>query len=163
MTSLFALLFTLCVLNAPMPDRIVLQSRAPAFATNDAPVTVQTRAADSAAVMAVAKGFKSALAAGDSTKVISFLHTDLIVFESRQAENLTQYRSGHLAADMSYLKTVTQATTKETLNISGDLAVYTSLYTSTGTSRGRAVNSNGTETMVLARTPAGWKILHVHW
>src|SRR5262245_11312479 len=88
-------------------------------------VVVEQRAADSAAVMAVVKGFKSGLASGDSTKVISFLHNDLIVFESRQAENLTQYRSGHLAADMSYLKTVTQTTTKETLVISGDLAVYT--------------------------------------
>jgi ketosteroid isomerase-like protein len=118
---------------------------------------------DSSAVLTVVRGFKNALAAGDSTQAISFLHQDLIVFESRRAENLAEYRSGHLAADIAFLKTVKQTTTRESLRISGDLAVYVSLYTSAGTSRGRAVNSNGTETMVLARTPAGCRILHIHW
>jgi ketosteroid isomerase-like protein len=131
------------------------------LAAAQSPGTPQS--ADSANVMSVARGFKRALLDGDSAKAISFLHANLSVFESRKAENLAEYRSGHLAADMAHLKTVTQATTKETLSISGDIAVYTSLYTSTGTSRGRQVNSNGTETMVLSRTPVGWKILHVHW
>jgi ketosteroid isomerase-like protein len=113
--------------------------------------------------MAIVAGFKGALKSGDSSKAIGYLHSELIVFESRQAENLAEYRSGHLAADINYLKSVTQTTTKETLNISGDLALYTSLYTNSGTSRGRAINSNGTETMILARTSEGWRIRHIHW
>jgi hypothetical protein len=33
----------------------------------------------------------------------------------------------------------------------------------TGTFRGRAIDSMSKETMVLRRTPAGWRIVHIHW
>ena len=163
MIPLVALTVALCIHCRLPADPSAWGSGASTIGSSNAPALIQMRAADSSAVMAAVKGFKGALASGDSSKAIGFLHNDLVVFESRRAENLAQYRSGHLAADIAYLKTVTQSISKETLMLSVDLAFYTSLYTSSGMSRGRQVNSNGTETMVLARTPAGWRILHIHW
>jgi ketosteroid isomerase-like protein len=163
MTSILAVSLAMCLQYPLPPDTIGVRSEIPSTEIAGRSVTAPEQVVDSAAVMAVVRGFKGALAAGDSTKVLSYLHDDLSVFEGRQAENLAQYRSGHLAADIAHLKTVTQTVTKESFRISGDMAYYTSLYSSVGTSRGREVNSNGTETMVLARTSAGWKVLHVHW
>ena len=58
--------------------------------------------AQEAEVRAVVEGFKAALAAGDSTAALGYLHRDLMVYEEGHAESLTEYRSGHLAADMEF-------------------------------------------------------------
>jgi ketosteroid isomerase-like protein len=43
------------------------------------------------------------------------------------------------------------------------VAWATSTSTARGEFRGRPVNSEGAELMVLTRTPEGWKISAIHW
>jgi len=118
---------------------------------------------DEAAIRAVVLGFKAALAAGDSTAAIGYLHPDLVVYEAGHAESLPEYRSGHLAADMEYGAAVATQPIEQGLIVREDMAMWVSEGQSKGEFRGRQIDSHGTETIVLIPTDAGWKILHVHW
>ena len=118
---------------------------------------------DEAEIRAAVLGFKAALAAGDSTAAIGYLHPDLVVYEAGHAESLPEYRSGHLAADMEYAAAVATQPIEQGLIVREEMAMWVSEGESKGEFRGRQVESHGTETIVLIPTDAGWKILHVHW
>jgi ketosteroid isomerase-like protein len=118
---------------------------------------------DEAEIRAAVLGFKAALAAGDSTAAIGYLHPDLVVYEAGRAESLPEYRSGHLAADMEYAAAVATQPIEQGLIVREEMAMWVSEGESKGEFRGRQVESHGTETIVLIPTDAGWKILHVHW
>ena len=126
-------------------------------------LAAQTPSADESAVRAVASGFAKALAAGDSAAALALLHPDVVIFEAGGWESLTDYRRGHLAADMRALQGLKQETKRDVVTISGDFALITRSYSTSGTVGERVVDSAGAESMVLLRTPDGWKIRHIHW
>lgn len=66
-------------------------------------------------------------------------------------------------ADMDFLKTVTYKLERQTGDTVGDLAWVASESRMTGTSKDQPVDMQSTETLVLKKTPAGWKGVHVHW
>ena len=119
--------------------------------------------AQEAEVRAVVEGFKAALAAGDSTAALGYLHRDLMVYEEGHAESLTEYRSGHLAADMEFSAGVETTPLQQGAIVRDDMALWVSEGESSGEFRGRRIESHGVETIVLVPTDAGWKILHIHW
>lgn len=123
----------------------------------------ETDVGESAAIRSVVMGFKSALAAGDSSAAIGYLHPDLVVYEGGRAETLTEYRAGHLAADMEFAAAVEIETLTQGLVVRPEMALWVSETETKGEFRGRAIESLGTETIVLLSTDGGWKILHVHW
>jgi ketosteroid isomerase-like protein len=114
-------------------------------------------------VRAVASTFGKALAVGDSSAAIALLHPDVVIFEGGGWESLEDYRKAHLRADMRFLQGLTQETLREVVTISGDIALVTRSSSTKGTSGERTVDSIGAETMVLLRTPSGWKIRHILW
>lgn len=118
---------------------------------------------DTAAVRAVVEGFGRALAAGDSARVLSLLHPEVVIFEGGHAETLAEYRSGHLASDIEFARSVERETLRDQIVAEPETALYLSESTSQGTFRGRPIHSHGTESMVLLRTPEGWRIRHIHW
>jgi ketosteroid isomerase-like protein len=118
---------------------------------------------DEAAIRSVVLGFKAALAAGDSTAAVGYLHPDLVVYEGGHAESLVEYRSSHLAADMEFASSVTTQPLEQGLIARPGMALWVSEGESKGEFRGRGIDSRGTETIVLIPTNDGWKILHVHW
>lgn len=118
---------------------------------------------DTVAVKAVVHAFHDALAAGDSVRALDLLHPDVRVFEGGHAETLSEYRSGHLAADMGFSAAVDRKLLDEHVSGSGERALYLSEYRMAGTYRGEEVELHGTETMVLVRTSDGWRIRHIHW
>lgn len=119
--------------------------------------------AEATEVRAVVEGFSDALAGGDSARAISYLHPDLVVYEGGNAETLDEYRAHHLGADMAFLAAVDHTTTAEHLDVHGGTALYMSEYAMSGRYRDREVDLRGTETLVLVRTPDGWRIRHIHW
>jgi ketosteroid isomerase-like protein len=131
---------------------------APAMATAQEPGD-QARAE----VREVVHAFHAALAAGDSTAAIRQLHPDVNIYESGRAETLTDYRSGHLRSDMAYAQAVQRTRTAEDVQVWQEVALYTSQTRTTGQVRGRDIDSRGVESMLLVRTPDGWRIRHVHW
>ncbi len=111
----------------------------------------------------VVAAFHQALAAGDSVAVVRLLHEEVLIFEQGQAENLEEYRSHHLAADIRFARQTTRHVLDSRSTIAGDVAVLTARTHVTGRVGDREINSHGVETMVLARTNEGWKIRHIHW
>lgn len=118
---------------------------------------------DAAPVKAAVQAFHDALAAGDSARALSLLHPEVRVFEGGHAETLSEYRSGHLGADMAFSSAVRRELLSESVTGGGDWALYLSEYRMDGEFRGEPVEARGTETMVLVRTADGWRIRHVHW
>jgi ketosteroid isomerase-like protein len=145
--------FVLAILAVSMATSTSASAQAPA-----------TAATEEAAVRAAAQGFAQALAKGDSLAALGFLHDDVLVLEGGRAENKTQYRSSHLAADIRYLATVKSEILKEGVTVSGDTALYTRQYRVTGMSaRGAPIDRTSNESLLLVKTAQGWKVRHVHW
>ena len=107
--------------------------------------------------------YGEALAAGDSTRALGYLHPDLIVYEGGHAETLDEYRSGHLAGDIAFSSAVDFTTARDAVVPGRDFSLYLREYSMNGTYRDRAIDARGVETIVLARTDEGWKIRHIHW
>lgn len=123
----------------------------------------QETTGDAAEVRAVVSAFKSALRGGDGEAALARLHPDVRIFEGGHAETREEYEGGHLGADMRFLQAVESTTTWDRILIDSETALYMSQFTVEGEYRDREIDSRGTETMVLLRTEAGWRILHIHW
>ena len=118
---------------------------------------------DSAAVAAVVNQFHEVLARGDSVAALALLAPDAVILESGAMETKAQYRSHHLSGDMQFSQAVKAVRTPVKVVVSGETAWTVSTSTTQGDFNGRAINSTGAESMVLSRTPAGWRIRSIHW
>jgi ketosteroid isomerase-like protein len=119
--------------------------------------------ADSAAVAQAVTGFHKAVSSGDSTAALAFLAADAIILESGGVETRAEYRSHHLAGDISFAKAVPSTEGPLGVTIEGNTAWTTRTSTAQGTFNGRAINSSGAESMVLTKSASGWKIRSIHW
>lgn len=114
-------------------------------------------------VRSVVAGYARALASGDSLAALALLHPAVVIYEGGHAETRDEYRSGHLRSDIAFASAVKRTVTVDDVLLIGDAALYTSEYTVAGRFRDRDIDSHGTESMVLLRTPDGWRIRHIHW
>ncbi len=127
------------------------------------PRTAQTASADSAAVATAVQTFHSALAEGDSATVLDLLSADARIVESGGIETRAEYRSGHMLGDMRFASAVSRESGSIGVVVLGDVAWATSTSVTQGESRGRTIDSQGAELMVLSREADGWKVRAVHW
>ena len=119
---------------------------------------------DSAAVALVVSSFHAAMERGDSLAAMAMLAPDVEVLESGGIEDRAEFRAHHLAADIEFARAVAQVRTPLRVKVQGDVAWTSGTSTSTGTFRGREINSAGAESMVLARGADGrWMIRSIHW
>lgn len=119
--------------------------------------------ADSAAVAATVDRFHRALAEGDSATALNLLTEDAIILESGGVETREEYRGHHLPGDIAFAQAVRTERSPMRVVVRGDAAWATSTSTVRGEYRGRQINSQGAELMVLTRTPEGWRISAIHW
>ena len=127
----------------------------PAFA---APATfaVEPAAADAVAVV---HAFGAALSAGETGLAGDFLDPGVVVvIDDRVLGAREDYLATHADAEAARHLVVGQPTHSLLARAGDGLAWVVS-------ERAAPEQAGGveTETMVLARTPAGWKILHIHW
>lgn len=115
------------------------------------------------AVREVVEAFHDALASGDSAAALARLHEDAVVYEGGHAESRSEYRSGHLAADIRFSRGMDRSVVRDAVTASGEMALYESQYRMTGTQDGRELTIHGTETIVLVPAEGGWEIRHIHW
>ena len=125
--------------------------------------TPACRRADSAAVARVGRRFHEILSTGDTAGISALLGPDLRVIEGGTVENRQQYLSHHLAADIEFAKAVREERTSFSYRCEGSVAWLISTSNSMGKFRGRDINSEGAELLLLSRTPEGWKIRAIHW
>lgn len=120
--------------------------------------------AEARAAAQVVDAFHAALGRGDPAAAEDLLGDTALVFEEGQAEqSKSAYAAGHLAADIAYLKAVREVATDRSGAAAGDLAWIATHWRAQGRFQDKAVDRETTETMVLRRTPQGWRIVHIHW
>ena len=120
-------------------------------------------ASDSADVVATVERFHAALASGDSAGALRLLAADVTILEGGAVERLADYTAHHLMADIEFARSVRSQHTLVHVVVRGDVAWVTSTSVGQGEARGRAINSQGAELMVLTRATNGWLIRAIHW
>lgn len=112
----------------------------------------------------VVAAFHAAMDSGDGQAVLAFLMPDAVVFESGGAElSRAEFAEHHLQVDMEFAAGTSRELTDQRSGTSGEVAWVLSRTRTTGQFRGRDVRRVGVETMLLRRTPDGWRIVHIHW
>lgn len=129
----------------------------------DAAAQVDVPAAAQPAV-AVVERFGQALAAGDLETAASLLDPAVLILESGGAEHSRQeYLSHHAIGDAKFLKGSRHQLKSRTARTSGALAWVGSESELHASKDGKPLTLLSTETMVLSKTGAGWRIVHIHW
>ena len=120
-------------------------------------------AVDSAEVAASVASFHAALARSDSAGAMALLAPDAMIIESGDSETRAEYQAHHLSADIALTKALPGIRGKLAVTVNGSTAWTFGTSTTKGDYKGRQINSVGAETMVLTKTPAGWRIRSIHW
>jgi len=125
------------------------------------PVTAAQQ--DATAVIALVERYHRALAEGDAAAALSLLANDAMILESGEVETRDEYRSHHLSADIQFARVVQSIRGPVRVVLRGDVAWAISTSQTRGEYRGRAIDSQGAELMVLTREGSSWKIRAIHW
>lgn len=116
------------------------------------------------AAAATVDAFHRALRRGDSRAAAGLLAGDALIYESGGVEqSKAEYEASHLPADIEFSQAVGETLVRRSGSATASLAWIASEGRLTGSFRGKAVDRVTTETMVLRRTPKGWRIVHIHW
>lgn len=114
--------------------------------------------------VAAVEDFSRALKAGDFKRVGELLADDVLILESGGAErSREEYLGHHAISDAAFLAGAHSALKHRTARVEGDLAWIGSESELHAEKDGKAMTLLSTETMVLRRTDAGWRIVHIHW
>lgn len=112
----------------------------------------------------VADRFADALAKGDRAAATALLEPGVLIFESGEAENSSEeYAHHHLPADIAFMAGMTRSVISRRVGGEGDIQWVATKARISGQYKGKAVDLDSTETMVVTQTPTGWRIAHVHW
>lgn len=108
--------------------------------------------------------FHEALEAGDAEGALAHLAAEAIIYESGGVESSREeYASHHLQSDMKFLASVETRIVDRTSGMDGEHAWVLTRTETDGTVREKPIHLAGTETMILEKTPEGWRIIHIHW
>lgn len=119
---------------------------------------------EAGAAAKVVDAFHAALKAGQPDKAAALMAEDALVYEAGGAErSKADYARGHLAADAKFEGSAATTPEQRSGAASGGLAWIATEGRVSAPSGDKTVTRLTTETMVLRRTPAGWRIVHVHW
>ena len=124
---------------------------------------VAQQTGDEAAVRAVVAHFHTGLTTGNAAGAMAVVGADAVFLEAGSVETRAQYEKDHLPADIEFEKIVPLKRSELRVVVSGDAAWSTCTYELKGTFQGRAIDSIGTEMMVLSRAAGGWQIRAVSW
>lgn len=146
---------------------LALSSTAPrAHEQDPQPAAAATQDIPAAAQVAVAAvdAFGAALARGDFAEVEAALAPEVIVLEGGGAErSRSEYLGHHAKSDAAFLETAHVTLTRRTARVDGNTAWVASESEIRIQKDGKPATMLSTETMVLAHSPDGWKIVHIHW
>jgi ketosteroid isomerase-like protein len=118
---------------------------------------------DTAPVISVVNAFHDALGRGDSKAAMELLAPDAVILESGSAETRAQYEEHHLKEDITFAREVKSTRALLKIQVEGAAAWIIHTSRTTGSLRGRQIDSTGTELMVLGKNSLGWRIRAIHW
>jgi ketosteroid isomerase-like protein len=120
-------------------------------------------AADTAVVKSVVEDFHKALADDEPDRVVSLLAPDVLIIEGGTVQTRDEYQREHLAEDIAYARAVPSTQRDVIVRQEGDAAWVTTTFSVTGKFHDKPVANLAAETMVLTKTPMGWRIRTIHW
>ena len=108
--------------------------------------------------------FHQAIQAGNKKEARSFLADNVIIYEGGRVErSADDYANHHMLADMKYLADIAIEILEHEVSVLGNIAYSTSRTKLTGDVKGKQINSEGMESMILQKIESKWKIVHIHW
>lgn len=114
--------------------------------------------------VAVVDQFSSALKAAEFETLSKLLAEDVLILESGGAErSREEYLGHHAIADAQFLNSAHVQVNQRTARVEGALAWVGTQSELHATREGKGLTLLSTETMILRRTDAGWRIVHIHW
>ena len=159
--SFLAALLLITAFTSPVAQTAPHQRVHPTAASSGADINVPPAAKDAVATV---DRFSAALSAGDLAKAGKELDPDVLIFESGGAErSAAEYLGGHAKSDAEFLKSAHQQLRRRSAHASGDFAWVASQSELHLQNDGKPVTVLSTETMLLQRRAADWKIVHIQW
>ena len=119
--------------------------------------------ADSTAAVRTVAALHDALAAGDSAAVLALLAPGAIILEGGEIETRAEYAAHHLASDIAASRALKGERTLRQVSVDGNMAWVASASSTRGTFRGRELDLEGAELVVLERRDGAWRIAAIHW
>ncbi|MGH8442593.1 MAG: YybH family protein [Nevskiaceae bacterium] len=111
-----------------------------------------------------ADAFDRAIGAADPGAIKALLAPDVLIYEfGGQEASFEQYAAAHMQADMEFMAHVKGSVLDRRHGTSGDLAWVATRRRVTGSYKDKPIDVFSTETLVMRRDAAGWKIVHVQW
>ena len=111
-----------------------------------------------------ADAFQRALSNGDAPAVQAMLLPDALIFESGGAESsAAEYAAHHLPADLEFLAAMKFTRLARSSGTDADNAWVATRSRMQGPFEGKDIDLDSTETLVLLRRGAAWRIAHIHW
>ncbi len=120
-------------------------------------------APDEAAIASTVEAFHKGLTAGEPNKVMSLLLPDALVIEAGTIQTRDEYQREHLAEDIAFARAVPVKSHKAVVHQEGNAAWVTTMSRVVGEFQKRPIDSTGAETVILTKTPGGWRIRSIHW
>lgn len=116
------------------------------------------------AAVAVVEQFSAALRTADFTRLGELLAEDALIFESGGVERSREAYLGHHAiSDAQFLKAAHVQVKQRVARVDGLYAWVGTESELHVTDDGKALTVFSTETMLLKKTGADWRIVHIHW
>jgi len=112
----------------------------------------------------VAEAFNTALARGDKAAVLELLAPNVLIYESGgQESSRDEYAGHHMPADMGFMATLKREQLSQESGGAGASAWVATRSRLSGRVKDKDLDLDSTETLVMSKTDAGWRIVHVHW
>lgn len=108
--------------------------------------------------------FHAAINAGDGAKARVLLDDAVLIFEGGSVErSADQYASHHMKSDMAFLQQMQITTLEHQVKVMGNAAVSMARSNIHGRYKGKDIDINSMETIILAKDNEQWHIVHIHW
>lgn len=128
------------------------------------PVFVSNVPDDAVEAVAAVDAFTAALKSAKLEDARALLDSEVVILESGGSErSRDEYMAGHAAADANFMKSVSQQLRYRKASREGNFAWVATQSDLAATKDGKLSVTVSTETMLLRRTDAGWRIVHIHW
>lgn len=133
---------------------------------------MEAHGASSAAVRAdtpkdavgTADAFSDSIATGDVAKVRTLLLPEVLIYESGEMETSAEdYAGHHLPADIAFMAGMKREILSRISGGDGAASWVATKSRLRGQYKGKPVDLDSTETLILTFTEAGWRIAHIHW
>lgn len=164
LASIAGLALAATVFAHPEPESKPVMTANPTTAASAMPAFVQDVVPAAGDAVKVVDAFSTAIKAVKIDEAAKLLDPKVLILESGSSErSRDEYLREHAIADAAFMQTAHQQLRYRQARVEGPIA-WVATESAIQTTKGKKpLLLLSTETMVLRKTPDGWKIVHIHW